>query len=114
LTDEELDLYFEALGEEMRPLADLIIRLKAQHAAMRARTSLERKAKFALGKQIQRHEDDFARLFNRDDCFAQFTWPDGLVVRFIGPPRVETRDGRMKLRDPGPPRVRPVFHRNET
>jgi hypothetical protein len=106
VTDDELDLYFEALGAEMRPLADLILRLNAEHAAMPASTPLERRAKFATAKVIQRHEDDFARLFNRDDCFEQYVWPDGLTVRFLGPPAVKTRDGRWFLRNR---RVRPVF-----
>jgi hypothetical protein len=109
VTDEELDLYLEALGSEMRPLADLIVRLKAEHAEMPANSPLGRKAKFAMAKVIQHHEDDFARLFNRDDCFERYVWPDGLTVRFAGSPEVRTREGRRFARNR---RIRPMFSRN--
>jgi hypothetical protein len=110
MTEEELDLYLEALGTEMRPLADLIVRLKEELARMPFHTPLESKAKFAMAKTLQHHEDDFARLFNRDDYFERYVWPDGLTVRFIGPPVQRRRDGRLFARNR---RVRPAFSRSE-
>lgn len=132
MTDEELDLYFEQLGQEMRPTADLIVRLKADWEKMPARTPSERKAKFAKEKQLRKIEDDFCAAFNRDESWQQFRWPDGLTVRFEQPSLVTLKDGTQKLRTPthaafptSPPTpqglptirilpgVRPVFSRNE-
>jgi hypothetical protein len=77
MTEEDFDRYLDALGAEMRPAADLIIRLKKEDEAMPARLPLERKAKFANDKIIRRLEADFAVAFNRDDCFEEHHCPTG-------------------------------------
>jgi hypothetical protein len=98
MTDEELEQYLDALGEEMRPAADLIISLRKEWEAMPARTARQRKEKFAKEKTISKLERDFAVAFNRDDCFGEYCWPDGLTVRFVPPPVIKRRDGTMRLR----------------
>jgi hypothetical protein len=110
--ERQLELEQERLGNEMRPLADVILSLQKEHEKMSARSPLERKDKIAKGKTIQQYEDHFVTLFNRDVCWSVYYWPDGFTVRFLGPRVVKTRDGRLKFRDQqGPPRVRPVFGR---
>ncbi len=79
------------LGEEMRPAADLIIKLRAQLETMRG------KEKFALEKTIRNLERDFTEAFNRDDTFERYRWPDGLTVNFVAPPLVTLKDGTQKL-----------------
>jgi hypothetical protein len=111
MTDRELDLYFEQLGVEMRPAADLIVKLRAGYEKMP-----RGKEKYARHKTIKNLEDDFCAAFNRFDCFDQFVWPDGLTVNFIGPSSVTLKDGRQKLRRTPPTAsfsVRPVFSRRE-
>jgi hypothetical protein len=127
MTDDEIDLYFEQLGVEMRPSADLIIKLRAQFEKMPMCAE-----KLKLEKNIKNLERDFTDAFLRFDAFEQFGWPDGLIVRFVPPSSVTLKDGTKKLRGPqrtafpqspsaqeGTPMlqlvrgVRPVFTRSE-
>ena len=78
-TDDEMAHLIDP-GPEMRPFVDLIVRLRVEHAQMR-----RGREKYAMGKKIKLMEDDFVRLFNRDDCWEQYNWDDGLTVRFVGP-----------------------------
>ena len=85
--DALLDARMAALGDEMRPRADLILQIKED---LKGKRGHER---FELEKVILKMERQFVDDFNRDDAFERFQWPDGLVVEFVAPSIVTSKEG---------------------
>jgi hypothetical protein len=41
--------------------------------------------KFKLDKVLKQLRDDFCAVFNHNEVWTEYRWPDGLTVRFVGP-----------------------------